>query len=226
MISKTIERRLGAAGAIVLGLFALTGELFMQRQAEAATAVDVVGALRATSAAPGATGTFRERSSVGASARAAGARTTLVVRAKSLAPNSTYQVRLSGKPIGTLATGAGGSGRAVFSTPTRARAQALPVDPRGRLLSVNDANGDDMLEGEVDDPTTPGGIQCCLNTAEEQGCDSLLPADCSAAGGIDMGAGTCDPDPCTQQGDDTDEDGDADGEVDDDAVNGEGGLAN
>lgn len=226
MISKTIERRLGAAGAIVVTLVALAGGTFTSHEAKAAMAVDVARPLRATSAAPGATGSLRERSTVGSSARTARAQRTLVVKAKSLAPRSTYQVRLSGKPIGTLATDSTGSGRAVFSTRTRGGAQALTVDPRGRLVSVNDSKGDDVLEGEVDDPTTPGGIQCCLNTTEEQGCDSLLPADCAAAGGIDMGAGTCEPDPCAQQGDDTDEDGGADGEVDDDAGDTAGGLAN
>ncbi len=226
MISKTIERRLGAAGAIVGTLVALAAGPFTSLEAKAAMALDVARPLRATAAAPGATGSVRERSTVGTSVRAARAQRTLVVKARSLAPSSTYQVRLSGAPIGTLATDSTGSGRAVFSTRTRGRAQTLPVDPRGRLLSVADANGDDALEGEVSDPTTPGGIQCCLDTTDQQGCDSLLPADCGAAGGIDMGPGSCEPDPCSQQGGDTEEDGGADGEVNDDPTDpNDGGVA-
>ncbi|MBY0274156.1 hypothetical protein K2Z84_02350 [Candidatus Binatia bacterium] len=129
--------------------------------------------------------------------------------------------------MGTVDTNAAGAGRAAFSSSPNGRAQALAVDPRGRVLTVGDANGEDMLEGEVSDPTTPGGIQCCLDTTDQQGCDSLLPADCVAAGGIDMGPGSCEPDPCAQQGGNTDEDGGADGEVNDGTTDpNDGGVEN
>jgi hypothetical protein len=208
-----IQRRLGAAGAIALSL-GLTAML-PARAAWAAASVDVRGALLATAAGPGASGSFRQRSTSGtATARQTrGTRTRLVVKVKNLHPSTRYDVRLSSMPVGTLDTNAAGGGRAVFSSSPSGRAQALAVDPRGRVLTVGEANGDDMLEGEVSDPTTPGGIQCCLDTTDQQGCDSLLPADCAAAGGVDMGPGSCEPDPCAQQGGNPDEDGAADGEV-------------
>jgi hypothetical protein len=220
-----IQRRLGAAGAIALSL-GLTAMLPVGA-AWAAASVDVQGTLRATAAGAGASGSFRQRSTSGTATARQARGTRLVVKVKNLHPSTRYDVRLSGKPVGTVDTNAAGAGRAAFSSSPNGRAQALAVDPRGRVLTVGDANGEDMLEGEVSDPTTPGGIQCCLDTTDQQGCDSLLPADCVAAGGIDMGPGSCEPDPCAQQGGNTDEDGGADGEVNDGTTDpNDGGVEN
>lgn len=180
----------------------------------AAAGAVVSGRLRSTAAAPKASGSFAENVTV---ARIAGRRLLrggLAVEARQLAPQTTYKVTASGLQIGTLTTNKFGRGRARFLPKARGSAQALSIDPRGRQLTVTDANGDDMLEGEIDDPATPGGIRCCKATADEQGCDSLLPDDCTAAGGTNLGAGSCDPDPCPGQ---SDEDGGPDGEQDDDA---------
>jgi hypothetical protein len=56
------------------------------------------------------------------------------------------------------------------------------------------AQGD--VEENVEDQPTPGTIACCLNTPDQQGCSDLTPTDCTTAGGVDAGTGTCDPDPC------------------------------
>ncbi|MDX2170407.1 MAG: hypothetical protein SF182_25270 [Deltaproteobacteria bacterium] len=174
----------------------------------------VGGALRATAAAPAATGVFAENVTTSQSGTRQQIRGALMVQANGLAPRSKYRVKVSGVPIGTLTTGRAGNGRVRFLPKARGTNQALSIDPRGRQISVSTTDGEDVLEGEVDDPTTPGGIRCCLTTPDEQGCDSLLEAECAALGGTSMGAGSCEPDPCPGQEDD--EDGSADGETNDD----------
>ena len=46
----------------------------------------------------------------------------------------------------------------------------------------------------------PSQIQCCVREVDEgddeQECELLTPATCQAVGGTNIGAGTCDPDPC------------------------------
>jgi hypothetical protein len=128
---------------------------------------------------------------------------SLTIKARGLAPKSTFGVLIGGAPIGTLRTSSLGSGRARFRPQPRGRDQKLTVDPRGKLVAVTNGNGEDVLEGDISDPTTPGGIACCLNTPDQQGCDELLAADCTAAGGTDAGTGTCEPDPCATSGPDT-----------------------
>lgn len=162
----------------------------------------VTGALKATAAAPAAEGNFEENVEDGLPDGTTEASGDLKVSAQRLAPKSTYNVKVGQAVIGTLRTNRAGKGRAKFSTtPHGRRTQPLPVDPRGKVLAVaNAADDETVLDGAVSDPTTPGGIQCCLNThdqsGDQQGCDSLLPAECTAAGGVDMGPGTCEPDPC------------------------------
>ncbi len=139
---------------------------------------------------------------------------SLSVKARHLAPKSTFGVVVGGTPVGILTTNGAGTGHARFRGQPRKHDQKLTVDPRGKLIAVTDGNGDDMLEGDISDPTTPGGIACCLNTADQQGCDELLPADCTATGGVDAGTGTCEPDPCPtsatdNEGSDTSPDGNA-----------------
>jgi hypothetical protein len=165
--------------------------------------------------APAASGVFAENVTVGRSAAGQTLHGTLMVQAKRLTPRTKYHVNLSGTPIGSLTTDRSGNARIRFLARPRGRSQALSMDPRGRAISLSSAADDEtVLEGEVDDPSTPGGIRCCLSTADQQGCDSLLEADCTAMGGTSMGAGSCEPDLCPGQGDD--EDGGADGETNDD----------
>lgn len=179
----------------------------------------VKGQLRSTAATPSAEGNFEENVEDGlpdgASSSVQG---KLKVKGRKLAPNSTYSVNVGGVPIGALQTTSAGKGRAKFSSTPRGRTQPLTVDPRGKQISVTDESGETTLEGEISDPTTPGGIQCCLNThgpsGDQEGCDSLLEADCAAAGGVSMGPGTCEPDPCPSTGpDDSASDGGTDGET-------------
>jgi len=129
----------------------------------------------------------------------------LRVTAQQLTPKTRFSIVVGGVKIGTLATLRRGSGRARFQAPhAKGRNQKLTVDPRGKQIAVVNSNGEPVCEGQISDPTTPGGVQCCLNrhdqNGDQQGCDSLLPAECAAAGGIDMGPGSCEPDPCPNSG--------------------------
>jgi hypothetical protein len=101
---------------------------------------------------------------------------------------------------------------------SRRRTRALTVGSRGQQIALSVVVGEDMLlNGEIDDPAPGGGIRCCLSTADQQGCDSLLAEACAALGGTTSGGGACKPDTCPQQGDD---DGGAADETDDDAQSG------
>lgn len=114
----------------------------------------------------------------------------LVVTATGLAPRAKFGVSVGGVRLGILKTNARGRGRKRF------RGRKLTVDPRGRRIAVTNAAGVEVLVGVVSDPTTPCGVACCLNTADEQGCADMTAADCTAAGGVATGTGTCDADPC------------------------------
>jgi len=124
----------------------------------------------------------------------------LTVRARRVAAHASLQVVVGGTAIGVLRTNGRGRGLAVFTAPSRRGAQLLPIDPRGRRLSVVGDQGHELLAGEVSDPSTPNGVQCCLDThgpsGAQRGCDVLLAADCTLAGGTIFGAGRCRPDPC------------------------------
>ncbi len=114
-----------------------------------------------------------------------------------LAPNATFQVIVHTVPIGTLTTNAAGNGVAKFSTPVHGHDQVLGVDPQGQLVEVRDADGDDVLETEEPPDTEDAGdIQCCLADNEEAECDETTSDECIAEGGVDMGAGSCVPNPC------------------------------
>jgi len=149
----------------------------------------------------GASGEFRENI-VGAPSGLTGG---LTVRGEGLTPGKTYTVTAGGTTLGTMKANRAGRAKAAFLARPRARAQGLATDPRGKVLAVTDPdntdpNSEDVMEGDVGDPTTTGTIPCCLNTTDEQGCSDLLPDECTAAGGTAVAATTCDPDPCPGQG--------------------------
>jgi hypothetical protein len=164
------------------------------------------GRLRATAVKPDASGKYEENvkirlqdgSMIG----------DLTVTARNLTPRKTYKVNVAGLPIGKLRTNRKGSGIARFKaqvgTRTPKNVQQLTEDPRGKRIALSNHSGEEVLEGEIADPNTPGGVGCCLDIQDQnghqQGCDSLLPATCTALGGKDMGTGSCEPDPCPNAG--------------------------
>ncbi len=125
----------------------------------------------------------------------------LDVKVKQLDPNQSYEVVLAGVRIGTLTTTGGGNGRARFRTRPRGNDQLLGTDPRSMQVEVRNDAGDDVLEtdipGETMDPTK---IRCCLtddgDADEQPECEDRTADECTAAGGVDLGAGSCMPNPC------------------------------
>ncbi len=114
----------------------------------------------------------------------------LTITARGLAPRAKFSVLVGGVRLGTLRTNALGRGRKRF------RGRKLTVDPRGKRIALTDAGGTPVLTAVLSDPTIPCGVACCLATPEEQGCADLTATECAAAGGVDAGTGSCDPDPC------------------------------
>jgi hypothetical protein len=120
----------------------------------------------------------------------------LGLSARRLEHGAAFEVIVDGVRIGTLTTGPAGNGKARFSTRPRGQEQLLGVDPRGRLLEVRDDDGDDVLETEMPDDSEPGEIRCCVADDEETECEAETPAECDAQGGVNLGEGSCVPNPC------------------------------
>lgn len=183
-----------------------------------ASGAPVIGMLHGSG---GATGGFAE--SVGSNGNRL--RGGLTVWARGLRAKSSYTVLSGGTSIGKLATDRRGNGQVLFVAGRAGRGgrvRPLTTDPRGKRLAVSEDGTNEEMSGEVGDPTAPGAIPCCLNSADEQGCSDLLPGECAAAGGAVSTATSCDPDPCQagqvgepDDGESADDDG-QDGETNDD----------
>jgi hypothetical protein len=126
-----------------------------------------------------------------------GSKGKLALTAHRLNAGATFEVIVDGVRIGTLSTGRSGKGKARFSTRPHAADQLLGVDPRGKLLQVRDEDGDDVLETEMPDDAEPGAIRCCVADDDESECEAESPEECAAEGGVDMGEGSCMPNPCS-----------------------------
>ncbi|MBI3770303.1 MAG: hypothetical protein HY271_17665 [Deltaproteobacteria bacterium] len=115
-----------------------------------------------------------------------------------LRPNATFNVVVNSVRIGTLTTNGGGNGRARFSTTPRGHDQLLGVDPQGQLVEVqDDDSGEDALETEMPPDTADAGdVQCCRTHEGEAECDETTPDKCTPDQGVNMGAGSCMPNPC------------------------------
>lgn len=128
-----------------------------------------------------------------------GSRGKFSVKGRHLSPATTFDVVVNKIKVGTLTTSAGGSGVAKFSTTVRGHDQVLGFDPQGDEVEVRDADGDDVLDGEMPDDNPDGGLGCCLGPDHhdegEIECEDLTEADCAARGGTPA-AGGCLPDPC------------------------------
>ena len=177
------------ARGLALGLFAIVVTL---PAAEAlASADDCVG----TVADPDAEGKAiaRIRKSTG----------KLKIRARQLESSGEFRVMVNGVQIGSMTTNAKGRGRARFSSKPGTKDQLLGVDPRGTRVAVGDDEGEDVLECDIpeDDDVEPDGIRCCLPDDDEgeSECEDLSAEHCTAEGGIDVGAGSCFPDPCEDE---------------------------
>ncbi len=133
--------------------------------------------------------------------RPSGLRGKLEVRGRKLDPSAVYQITLDGVRIGSFTTARGGAGKARFDTTPNKKAQLLGVDPRGRTLDVVEPNGAVVLSGVLAAGGQIGGAdtRCCLPDGGGDGpaeCEDRTPAECAAQGGVDLGPGSCLPNPC------------------------------
>jgi hypothetical protein len=136
---------------------------------------------------------------------------SLDIIVRKLERDATFEVDLEGIRIGTLRTTGGGNGHVRFRTRPGRHDQLLGVDPRGKLLQVRNAAGNPVLEaGMPDDTIDPTKIRCCLPDDDDRGeqpeCEDRTPAECAAAGGVNLGAGSCVPNPCEAAPPQADED--------------------
>ena len=136
-----------------------------------------------------------------------------------------YDVSLDGVRIGQLATNKRGSGKAEFKTarlstangnsnanansngntnsssPSGNKRQLLGVDPRGLIVVVSRPGGPALLQLAIDTANLdPNKVRCCVPDDSGTECEDRTAAECVAEGGIDLGAGSCVPNPCAGVG--------------------------
>ena len=182
-----MDNRLGTLRLGTLATLAITLGVSIA-PAPAAAASHVRTALTPTSKDPDARGR--------ANLLVRGSRGKLKIAAQRLKHGATFEVIVDTVRIGTLTTGGSGNGKARFSTGARGRDQLLGVDPRGKVLEVRDEDGDDVLETEMPDDAQPGEIRCCVANHDETECETKSPEECDADHGVNLGAGSCMPNPC------------------------------
>jgi hypothetical protein len=179
---------MGALAAITF-----IGAALMVPADAAAKGIKIRQALGVTGADPDATGQLK------ADIRDArtGLRGKLEVKARGLASLTTYDVTLDGVRIGSFSTSRRGAGKAKFDTRPRGNKQLLGVDPRGRLAAVVSGDGSVLLQTAVSASSLdPNKVRCCLPDDSGPECEDRTAAECAAAGGVDLGAGSCLPNPC------------------------------
>src|SRR5262245_27065477 len=120
----------------------------------------------------------------------------LEVRAGRLDARSVFDVTVDGVRIGSFTTGRAGAGKARFDTRPRGNDQLLGVDPRGRTVAVVNGDGATVLEAAVAAGALDDDVRCCLPDDSGPECEDRTAAECAAAGGIDLGPGSCLPNPC------------------------------
>lgn len=162
-----------------------------------AASVTVRVPLAATGADPDAFGDAK----VNVRDRASGLSGKLEVRGRRLTGAAAYQVTVDGVAIGGFTTARSGTGKAKFATAPGRRDQLLGVDPRGRTVAVVAPAGAIVLQAAM--PATgrggAGDVRCCLPDGGGDGapeCEDRTAAECSAEGGVDLGPGSCLPNPC------------------------------
>src|SRR5207249_3066622 len=186
--SRPAERLRGAGPLVVAAVLGLAG-------AAMADGFKISEKLTATPAAPGARGR--------AVVVVQDAGRTVRVAARGLQRSTTHDVILDRVKIGTLTTSGRGNGRARFASRPHAHDQLLGTDPRGKTIILRRADAAAVLVAHIPRPRNPAPgdpsddlIRCCLPDDEGTECERRAADECTARGGGDMGAGTCEPDPC------------------------------
>jgi len=120
------------------------------------------------------------------------------IKGKKLDRNATYEVLADGVLVGQFTTGNGGSGRLRFRSHPHSKDVLLGFDPRGALIVVRNAAGQDVLAVQLadNDDLSDGDVICCIPEDSGPECEDRTPAQCAIEGGVNAGAGTCTPNPC------------------------------
>lgn len=127
-----------------------------------------------------------------------GLRGKLRVSARGLDPQAIYTLTVDGVAIGTMTARRNGSARALFNSRPRGNQPLLGVDPRGRLAALVTSGGVTVLQTAVSSGTLdPNKVRCCLPDDSGPECEDRTAAECAAAGGVDLGPGSCLPNPCS-----------------------------
>jgi hypothetical protein len=119
----------------------------------------------------------------------------LLVLAHGLPPREAFEITADGVKIGSLRTNRGGNGIALFSSRSvrsRRRGRLLGFDPRGVRIAIVNADGEEILVGQLPGDSS-GKVGCCL---ADTACARVTPSLCAAVGGTDSGQMSCVPDPC------------------------------
>jgi len=113
---------------------------------------------------------------------------------------ATFDVIVNGVRVGSLVTKSGGSGKLRFrSRPRNDRDLPLGFDPRGVVIVVRDAAGDDVLAAPFPDDAAEhaGDVVCCIPDDSGTECEDRTADECAAEGGVVLDSATsCLPNPC------------------------------
>ena len=178
--SRPAERLRSAAPLVVAAVLGLAG-------AAMADGFKISEKLTATPAAPGARGR--------AVVVVQDAGRTVRVAARGLQRSTTHDVILDRVKIGTLTTSGRGNGRARFASRPHLHDQYLGTDPRGKTIILRRADAAAVLVAHI--PGSDDLIRCCLPGDEGTECEHRAVDECAARGGVDMGPGSCLPNPCS-----------------------------
>lgn len=124
-------------------------------------------------------------------------RGSLRIVGKRLAPHSSYEVTIDGVGVGELATRKSGKGELKLRSTSRSSESFLGTDPRGRTVALLDGSGATVLTARLnDDSIDPTDVRCCVPDDAGMECEDRTAAECAAEGGVNLGFGSCLPDPC------------------------------
>jgi len=121
----------------------------------------------------------------------------LEIKVQRLDGGATFEVVLDGVRIGNLTTTPRGTGKARFRTRQRRDDQLLGADPRGLPLAVRNDAGDAVLDADLVATALDGSdVRCCIPDDSGPECEDRTVEECALAGGVDLGPGSCLPNPC------------------------------
>src|SRR5262245_3575774 len=121
------------------------------------------------------------------------------VKGQKLDPDATFDVLVDGVLVGQFTTSGGGTGRIRFrSRPRSPHDELLGFDPRGALVVVRNAAGQDVLAVQLADSgsVSGGDVICCIPDNDGVECEDRTLDECNVAGGTVSTATSCLPNPC------------------------------